>query len=106
MKKLTLLFALLCTTIGMVTAQNKANFKIANTFHIKSAGGWDYLAVCPDNNRLYVSHGGQVNVLDKTTGDSVGVVANTLGVHGIAFIPSLGKSTRATDAAIMSRFLI
>lgn len=91
MKKFALLFGILCTTIGLSTAQNKASFKIANTFHIKSGGGWDYLAVCPDNNRLYVSHGGQVNVLDKTTGDSVGVVSNTLGVHGIAFIPSLGK---------------
>jgi YVTN family beta-propeller protein len=91
MKKNTLLLALFVLTLGILTAQNKADFKIANTFHIKSAGGWDYLAVCPDNNRLYVSHGGQVNVLDKTTGDSLGVVANTLGVHGIAFIPSLGK---------------
>ncbi len=99
MKKYTLIFAILCASITISTAQNKADFKIANTFHIKSAGGWDYLAVCPDNNRLYVSHGGQVNVLDKTTGDSLGVIANTLGVHGITFIPSLNKGYTSNGRA-------
>jgi YVTN family beta-propeller protein len=47
--------------------------------------------VGPDNNRLYVSHGTQVNILDETTGDSVGVIPNTTGVHGIAFVAALGK---------------
>jgi YVTN family beta-propeller protein len=64
---------------------------IIKTFHIESAGGWDYLKVCPTNNHLYVSHATQVNVLDKTSGDSVGFIPNTNGVHGIAFEPS-GKS--------------
>jgi YVTN family beta-propeller protein len=99
MKKYPLIVTLFFALSSLLNAQNKAEFKIANTFHIKSAGGWDYLAVCPDNNRLYVSHGGQVNVLDKTTGDSLGVVANTLGVHGIAFIPSLGKGYTSNGRA-------
>ena len=34
---------------------------------------------------MYVSHGTQVNVLNKKTGDSVAVIENTTGVHGIAF---------------------
>jgi YVTN family beta-propeller protein len=91
MKNFTLILSILSTTLGFLSAQNKTDFKLTNTFHIKSAGGWDYLAVCPESNRLYVSHGTQVNVLDKTTGDSLGVILNTMGVHGIAFIPSLDK---------------
>jgi len=63
----------------------KKDFHVIHTFHIASAGGWDYLAIGPGNNRLYVSHGTQVNVLDKSTGDSIGVIENTTGVHGIAF---------------------
>ena len=66
-------------------------FHIIKTFHIQSAGGWDYLIVGPGNNRLYVSHGTQVNILDKTTGDSIGVIENTTGVHGIAFDKSQNK---------------
>ncbi len=75
---------------GSLSAQNSP-YHISNTFHIASGGGWDYIAVGPGNNRLYVSHGTQVNILDETTGDSAGVILNTPGIHGIAFVPSLGK---------------
>jgi YVTN family beta-propeller protein len=37
-----------------------------------------------------LSHGSQVNILDKITGDSIGIINNTNGVHGVAFVPSLG----------------
>ncbi|MEP7373669.1 MAG: YncE family protein [Chitinophagaceae bacterium] len=72
-------------------AQNNKPFHVLKTFHIASGGGWDYIAIGPGNNRLYVSHGTQVNILDKTTGDSIGVIENTTGVHGIAFDKSQNK---------------
>src|SRR4051812_9991788 len=75
----------------VLRAQNAGGYHMSKTFHIASPGGWDYIAVGPGNNRLYVSHGTQVNVLDEKTGDSVGVIANTTGVHGIAFDVSRGK---------------
>ncbi len=67
----------------------KSLYKVSKTFHIASSGGWDYISV--NANKVYVSHGTQVNILDKKTGDSVGVIENTTGVHGIAFVPSLNK---------------
>jgi len=83
-KKLILITTLFVTnTLTIVNAQK--NFQILNTFHIQSGGGWDYIAIGPGNNRLYVSHGTQVNILNQATGDSVGVIENTTGVHGIAF---------------------
>jgi YVTN family beta-propeller protein len=66
-------------------AQPAKGMHITNTFHIASAGGWDYLEVDPVNDWLYVSHGTQVNILNRKTGDSVGIIENTMGVHGIAF---------------------
>lgn len=69
-------------------AQNGA-YKIARTYSIQSAGGWDYIAV--NDGKIYVSHGTQVNILDEATGDSVGYVPNTNGVHGIAFDNELGR---------------
>jgi YVTN family beta-propeller protein len=80
---------LLCT--GIISKAQPEKIHLLNTFHISSAGGWDYLAVQPNSNRLFVSHGTQVNILDKATGDSLGVILNTTGIHGIAFIPSLNK---------------
>ncbi len=73
-----------CAAVPAI-AQQSSGLKVTNTFHIASAGGWDYLALGPFNDWLYVSHGTQVNILNKKTGDSVGVIENTTGVHGIAF---------------------
>ena len=66
------------------SAQGGSGFTLSRTFTIGSPGGWDYIAVGPDK-KIYVSHGTQVNILDQQTGDSMGVIPNTTGVHGIAF---------------------
>ncbi len=77
----TLHFCALC--------QDKDDYKLVKTFHIASPGWWDYIAV--NNHKLYVSHGTQVNILNEETGDSIGIIANTEGVHGIAFINELNR---------------
>src|SRR4030095_8896055 len=64
-------------------------YKIAKVYHIASPGGWDYIAV--NSRNLYVSHSTQVNILNEETGDSVGYIPNTTGVHGIAFDKELNK---------------
>jgi len=80
----------LCLAVQTGRAQNNSGFRLTKTFKIGSPGGWDYIAVGPDK-KLYVSHATQVNILDQQSGDSVGVIPNTAGVHGIAFVESLGK---------------
>jgi YVTN family beta-propeller protein len=87
MKKSLLICALLVVTNGNLFAQS--GYKLVDSFHIASSGWWDYIAV--NKNRLYVSHGTQVNILDKNNGDSLGVIPNTTGVHGIAFDNALNK---------------
>src|SRR5258706_13680518 len=89
MKKSIILLAILYSAFTGLNAQN--GFHILKTFHIQSTGGWDYIAIGPGNNRLYVSHGTQVNILNQATGDSIGVIENTTGVHGIAFDKSQNK---------------
>jgi YVTN family beta-propeller protein len=85
MKKLLLPLVAFLMFVSATNAQPVTGLHIIKTFHIASAGGWDYLEVGPVNDWLYVSHGTQVNILNKKTGDSVGVIENTTGVHGIAF---------------------
>jgi YVTN family beta-propeller protein len=84
-KKSIFLAAITIAVFGSLQSQTRSSHKIINTFHIASAGGWDYLEIGPVNDWLYVSHGTQVNIINKKTGDSVGVIENTTGVHGIAF---------------------
>src|SRR5213075_1415340 len=91
MKKFVSLSLKFFTGSIFTSLQAQKDFQMLKTFRIQSGGGWDYIAVGPGNNRLYVSHGTQVNILDKTTGDSIGVIENTIGVHGIAFDKSQNK---------------
>src|SRR5438309_652700 len=96
MKK-TFLSAILLCLVLFSFAQAPHKYAVLKKFTIPSAGGWDYIAVNADN--LYVSHGMQVNILNKATGDSVGVIPNTAGVHGIAFDTELGKGYTSNGRA-------
>ncbi|UWX61789.1 YncE family protein [Chryseobacterium oranimense] len=77
----------LCLSVH-VSAQKTVSSNTIKTFKIGgNSDGWDYLTVNPENNLLYVSHGTRVNILNKTTGENLGEIEGTTGVHGIAFIP-------------------
>jgi len=66
-------------------------YRLLQTTPVGGEGGWDYLAVDAAAQRLYLSHGTQVEVLDLRTQQQVGTIANTPGVHGIAPVPALGR---------------
>src|SRR5215469_6921492 len=92
MKKLILLALLISPLLATtLLAQSTNGYRVTNTFHIPSSGGYDYTTVDSASNRLYLSHGTQVNVIDKVTGDSIGVIPTEKDVHGIALVHSLGK---------------
>jgi YVTN family beta-propeller protein len=80
-------------------AQKKTGFKVLNDFPIKSTGGWDYITVDGANKLIYTSHGNQVNILNVATGDSVGVIPDTKGVHGIALASDLNKGYTSNGKA-------
>jgi DNA-binding beta-propeller fold protein YncE len=67
------------------------NYHVVKKIPIPGQGGFDYLTIDEGARRLYVSHGTQVEVLDVDSGAIVGKIPNTLGVHGIAIAPELGR---------------
>jgi YVTN family beta-propeller protein len=66
-------------------------YKVITKIKIGGVGGWDYLAVDPAANRVYVSHATFVEVVDTTSGKVVGQISQLHGVHGIAVAPEFGK---------------
>ncbi|TSJ38756.1 YncE family protein [Mucilaginibacter corticis] len=80
MKK-TFLTAAAILLAGMTYAQT---YVLDKTINLTGDGGYDYLSIDQVNNRLYVSHGTMVNVVDLATDQQVGVIDNMKGVHGIA----------------------
>ncbi|MBS1529007.1 MAG: YncE family protein [Bacteroidetes bacterium] len=79
-------------------SQTSTGFKVLNDYKISSPGGWDYILVDGANKRVYVSHGMQVNVI-STTGDSLGYIPKTTGVHGIALVHDLNKGFTSNGRA-------
>jgi YVTN family beta-propeller protein len=67
--------------------------------------GWDYLSVDSRAQRLYVSHGTKVVVIDLAHDVVAGEITNTPGVHGLAPAPELGRGMvtcgRENKAAIV-----
>ena len=91
MKKIILAVSLFSAITFTSAYAQKPNYHITNTFHVKGAGGYDYCTVDSLSNNLYLSHGTQVNIVNKTTGDSIGVIKTDKDVHGIALVHDLGK---------------
>lgn len=65
-------------------AAGPQGYHVSKTVPLPGPGGWDYLAADPANNRLYISHGNEVLVLNLETQRLVGTISGLHGTHGIA----------------------
>jgi len=79
-----------CVTLAGASASD-SSYSVIKKIPIPGQGSWDYLAVDEAARRLYVSHGTEVEVLEVDSGAIVGKIENTLGVHGIAIAPEIGR---------------
>ena len=91
-----LAFASLCL------AADAPGFKLTKKFPVAGNGGFDYIVFDSSSNRLYVSHGSEVAVLDADSGQLAGKVEGTPGVHGVAIVPGLnrGFTTNGGDSTV------
>ncbi len=93
MKTFTVVYTcfLLLIGFGSVQAQKPSDYTIANKIPLEGDGGWDYLTVDEATDRLFISHGTMVQVLDTKALKLVGTIPNTNGVHGITIATDLNK---------------
>jgi hypothetical protein len=87
MKSLILMVLLLLSVDGYA----ESGYHLINKLPIGGEGGWDYLAVDSHANRLYISRGTHVMVIDTDTDKVVGDIPDTPGVHGIAVATELNR---------------
>ena len=87
--------ALALASAGLFASAAQAadpQYKKIKEIAVGGAGSWDYLLADADAQRLYVSHGTKVVVIDTTTDKVIGEITNTPGVHGIAIVPELKRA--------------
>ncbi|QKG57533.1 PQQ-binding-like beta-propeller repeat protein [Hymenobacter sp. BRD128] len=81
------------TSLGLASPAHAqtAPYRLLHTIAVGGEGGWDYLTVDPAGERLYLSHGTQVEVVDLKTRKVIGTIPNTPGVHGIDVVPGANR---------------
>jgi DNA-binding beta-propeller fold protein YncE len=90
MKTLARFWIFLAVT-GLCVAAEAPGFKVTKKYPVPGDGGFDYIVFDGASNRLYVSHGTEVDVLDADSGKVLGKIEDTPGVHGIAVVPNLHR---------------
>ncbi len=62
-----------------------ARYEKMHKITLGGEGGWDFIEVDPATRKLFVTRGNRVVVLDVDSEKVVGEIADTPGVHGVAF---------------------
>ena len=72
---------------GMMSLSLHAQtYVLDKTIPLTGDSGYDYVAIDMSVNRLYVSHGTMLNIVDLTTDKQIGVIGDLKGMHGIAIV--------------------
>ena len=77
-------------------------YHVIHRINAGGEGGWDYVTVDPDGNRLFLSRGTHAMVIDLGRDSVVGDIPNTLGIHGVALAPELnrGFTSNGRDSSV------
>lgn len=81
--------SLLAPSLG---AQNApAPFHVTRRIPVTGDGGWDYVTFDTARSRIFIARSTRVQVVDANSGQLVGEIPNTGGVHGVALAYGLNK---------------
>lgn len=89
MKRNTVL--LFATALLLCLPAFPQQYKLANTLKLGGEGGWDYLTYEKGANRLFITRGTHVMVVDTTSLKNVGDIPDLNGIHGVALAPDMNK---------------
>lgn len=85
------LFAALTVAASLIPALAAAQKFTTTKMDIGGEGAFDYLSVDEATNRVFVSRGTRIQVVDGATGKTLGEVPNTPRTHGALIVPSVNK---------------
>jgi DNA-binding beta-propeller fold protein YncE len=106
--KAKILLSLAAAAATFIVAPSAARAQAAPGYHVVhrintgGEGGWDYVTVDPEGNRLFLSRGTHAMVIDLGRDSVIGDIPNTLGIHGVALAPELnrGFTSNGRDSSV------
>ncbi len=75
----------------LVAQSTPSGYHVTRRIPVTGEGGWDYVTFDTSRSRLFISRSTRVEVVDANSGQLVGEIPNTGGVHGIALAYALNK---------------
>ncbi|HUO06820.1 MAG TPA: YncE family protein [Phycisphaerae bacterium] len=67
------------------------SFAVTNTINVGGVGGWDYVTVSADGQRLYAPRGTNMQVIDLANKKVIATIPGTKRGHGCVLVPSAGR---------------
>src|SRR6516162_5073777 len=89
--KSTVLLLLTASLLLSFPAVAQQPYKLVNTVKLGGDGGWDYLTFDKDDQRLFITRGTHVMVIDTKTLKQAADIPDLTGIHGVALAPELNK---------------
>ena len=89
--KRILVLILAAASMAAIPATAQKSYKLADRVKLGGEGGWDYLVFDSTANRLFITRGSHVMVVDAKTLQVTGDIPDLSGVHGVALAPELGR---------------
>ena len=90
------LHGIVCLTgliLGMAALPARAaEYEVQQRYTLGGEGGWDYLQYDPKTARLFIARGTHVQVVNPKTGELIGDIPDTPGVHGVAIAAGMDKA--------------
>jgi hypothetical protein len=79
----------------------RTGYHLTKKFMVPGDGSWDYIAVDSDSQRIYVSHGDVIQVLNANSGKLLGEISAP-GAHGVALASALerGFTSNGKDKSV------
>jgi DNA-binding beta-propeller fold protein YncE len=87
------------TAVAAAETSPSPKLELLQHWKLGGAGGWDYLTLDSAAHRLYISRGTRVDVVDIDSGQVVGSIPDTQGVHGIALAKGLNRGYTSNGRA-------
>jgi WD40 repeat protein len=96
---LILMLLALIVLHSRASALSPNGYRAIKTLPVGGDEGWDYVTVDSDARRVFVSHGTHVVVLDADSGEVIGDIPDTQGVHGVAVASDFGRAFTSNGRA-------
>ncbi len=82
---------LLCSSTSFHAAQQDMGFRVLKTYKLGGQGGWDYVTVDPEQQRVYIPRGTHIMVVNEETGKLIGDIPGMNILHGVAVVHDVNR---------------